>query len=110
MHGEAVLPETAPTGPAARMTVEVHDVTLADAPSAVVARTVLERVPLAPNRVIEFDLDVPEASPGRDLSLRVHVDVDGTGVVTPGDLITTQHLPVAGVGELAGVVAPLRRI
>jgi hypothetical protein len=37
----------------------------------------------------------------------VHVDLDGTGTVTPGDLITTEHVPVPAEGELAGLVAPL---
>ncbi|WP_157553516.1 hypothetical protein [Jiangella gansuensis] len=109
MQGEAVLPATTPVA-AARMTVELRDVVLADAPTAVVARTVLENVPLAPNRIIEFDLDVPDASPGRDFGLRVHVDLNGTGSITPGDLVTSQPVLVAGTGELVEIVAPLQHI
>ena len=113
LHGEAVLPESAPARPAARMLVEVRDVSLADGdtPALVVTRAVLDNIPLAPGRIIEFDLDdVPLAARGQSLALRVHVDLDGTGTVTPGDLVTTEHVPVAALGELTGVVAPLTRV
>lgn len=113
LHGEAVLPDTTPTRPAARMLVEVRDVSLSDGdtPARVVIRAVLDNVPLAPNRIIEFDVDdVPLAARGQSLALRVHVDLDGTGTVTPGDLVTTEYVPVAAQGELTGVVAPLNRV
>ena len=107
MRGEAVLPESTPTRPAARMTVEVRDVALEHVPAGVVTRTVLENVPLAPNRIIEFDLDLPETPADRRLALHVHVDVEGTGTVSAGDLVTVEHVPVTADHEL---VATLSRI
>jgi putative lipoprotein len=106
LHGEAILPESAPARPAARMLVEVHDVSPAE--PVLVTQAVLADVPLAPHRIIEFDVDdIPVATDGQLLALRVHVDLEGTGTVTPGDLITTEQVPVPAEGELAGLVAPL---
>lgn len=110
LHGQAVLPDTVTVRWAARIVVEVRDVSLADAPSQVVAARVLEDVPLEPDSVVGFDLEAPEAQPGHTLALRIHVDTDGSGVVAAGDLITTQHLPVPASGEAADLRAPLTQI
>jgi putative lipoprotein len=98
VSGRILLPEDAPESDAADVLIEVRDVSLADAPSVVVAQERLDRVPIGPGEVIEFSLQVPEVDPRRRLSLRVHVDVDGSGRVSTGDLLTTSSNPVPATG------------
>jgi putative lipoprotein len=79
--------------------IEVHDVSFADAPSTVVAKKKLERVPLSPNGRIRFALPVPEVDVARTLALQVHVSSKGSERVSPGDLLTTTAYPLPNNGE-----------
>jgi putative lipoprotein len=111
VDGTVLLPPDCPARRAARVVVEVRDVSLADADSVVVARQVLDDVLLAPGGIVAFALDVPEVDPRCRLALRVHVDVDGTGALSEGDLLTTQHVAVPPVGTpRAGVTAAVEVI
>jgi putative lipoprotein len=111
IDGVVRLPADCPALVAARVLVEVRDVSLADAPSVVLARQQLARVPLQPGGTVPFALDVPEVDPRRRLALRVHVDVAGSGAVSDGDLITTVHVDVPPVGSpRAGLEAPVQVI
>ena len=110
VQGELVLPDAVQEPHADRVLIEVRDVSLADAPSTVVASTVLEDVPLTPQGVIEFELDAPDAEPGHTLALSVHVDIDGSGAIGAGDLITTVHVPVPASGPVGDVSVPLTQL
>ncbi|KIZ16059.1 YbaY family lipoprotein [Streptomyces natalensis] len=90
VRGIVSLPADAPATQAARVLVEVRDVSLADAPSTVVAAHVQTDVPLAPHGRIPFSVDVPDLDPRGAYGLRVHVDLSGSGALEPGDLISTQ--------------------
>ena len=99
--GKIVLPPDAPQVKAKRVTVEVRDVSEADALSTVVAEKHLENAALKPNGRINFKLRVPEVESNRTLSLRVHVSLDGGDHVKQGDLLTTAHFPVPNQGKSA---------
>lgn len=88
--------------------VEVRDVSVADAPSVVVAATREADVPLLPGGGIPFTLEVPDAPPGHTLSLRAHASLDGTERVAPGDAISTVSLPLPPTGDVASIEIPLR--
>ncbi|UZJ33133.1 YbaY family lipoprotein [Streptomyces endophytica] len=90
VRGLVALPADTPVTRAARVLVEVRDVSLADAPSTVVAAQVQTDVPLAPHGRVPFRVDVPDLDPKGAYGLRVHVDVSGSGSLEVGDLITTQ--------------------
>jgi Uncharacterized protein conserved in bacteria len=92
--GNILLPNTISTKEAPRVVVEVRDTSVADAPSTVVAEQRMDNVPLAPGGAIPFRLELPESQENRHLSLRVHVDVSGSGSVSSGDLLTVQSYPV----------------
>lgn len=94
------MPLDSPRVEAARVLLEVRDVTLLDVASEVMTSCTLERVAIAPNRLVTFELDVPESEPERSLSLRVHVDITGSGQVLAGDLLTTASQSVASEGDL----------
>mgnify|MGYP002652411130 CR=1 FL=1 len=110
LRGMIVVPAETPELIAARVVVEVRDVSFADAPSTLVAATELRAVPIRSGTRVLFDADVPEIAPTHSLSVSCHVDIDGDGVRSPGDFLSTQSLPVPVTGALPAVVVPVRRI
>jgi len=110
VHGEIVLPADAPVREAKSILIEVRDVSVADAPSTVVASTRLAGVHCRPNERIPFTLQAPEVAKGRMLALRVHVDWDGDGRVSSGDILTTESIPVALAGDSGPIRAAARLI
>jgi len=76
------------------VTVEIRDVTRADAPSTVAGAQRAGNVVLAPGAELRFRVPVAEVDPRASYTVRVHVDVDGDGRVSTGDLITTVSHPV----------------
>jgi putative lipoprotein len=95
VRGEVVLPAGEPGERAARLVVQVEDVSRMDAPSQVIAEQQIDDVPLDGTSVA-FEVAVPAGlvDERASYSVRVHVDVSGSGVVEQGDLITTQSYPV----------------
>jgi uncharacterized lipoprotein YbaY len=109
IDGTVQLPPDCPARRAAHVVVEVRDVSIADADSVLLARQQIDDAELGPGGSLPFALDVPEVDPRCRLALRVHVDVDGTGVVSEGDLLTTVHVAVPPMGTpRAGIVAPVQ--
>ena len=96
--------------PGVGLVVEARDVSEADAPSVVVARTRLDDVPVEPGGSIPFELEVPEVGRGRSLSLRAHASPDCEDDVRPGDLLTTASYPVAPSGPQPPVTVRLTLI
>ncbi len=100
LTGEVVLPPDAPATTAALVRIEIRDTSLADAPSTLVAETALRGVPLGPGGRIPFRIDA-DLPPGRALTLRVHVSLDGAPATKPGDLLTMESVPVpAGLARV----------
>ncbi len=90
VRGSIVLPPEAPTVSATRATVRVRDLTYSDAPER---RLVAEHsmiVNVAPEARIGFSFDVPEGRvPAASTpSVEVHIDLDGSGYFSPGDLVS----------------------
>jgi putative lipoprotein len=94
VRGSVELPANAPRGRARRLLVEVRDQSVADAPSRLVAKKEIKNVRLDPGKLIPFELEIPDVDGALELAFRVHVDRNGSGVVEPGDLLTTRHCPV----------------
>jgi putative lipoprotein len=107
VKGEIVLPPDAPSVKAGGIIVEVRDVSLADAPSTVVAERRLDNISLKPKGRIKFQLPVPEVSADRTLSMRVHVSLDGSGVTKSGDLLSTAYHTIPGTGKPAPLEIPI---
>lgn len=107
----AVLPDV-------RVSVRVLDVSRADAASVLLGqRTVPLREHLGPPPVppddpwqARVDLRVPALDPGRSYALAVHVDVDGTGGLTRGDLFSTTHVEVGPQDDGQVLEVPLREV
>lgn len=89
--------------PGAPLVVQVCDTTYADAPSQVVAET-RGGVREGEDPVLE-SVEVPFAAAGAgDYTVRVHVDVDGDGAVSPGDFVTTASYPARADAAVRVVV------
>lgn len=106
--GHIVFPGNAPRRKARRITVELHDVSLQDAPSKMLTQTLLEDVAIKPGSSAAFTIDAPEAS--RGVAFRVHVDWDGDGKVSAGDLLTTQVIAAPGAEQKELVEVPVTLI
>jgi uncharacterized lipoprotein YbaY len=105
--GEIVLPNEASTKRAGAILVEVRDVSLLDAPSTVVANQELRNIFLNPGGRIAFMVRVPEVPVTRTLSIRVHISLDGSGRLKPGDLLTTASYPVPSKGTPKSIEVPV---
>jgi putative lipoprotein len=95
VRGEIVLPPGAPPE-AARVVVQLEDVSRADAPSVVVGEQRSEQVRLQGRDRLEFAIEVPADAidPRAMYSVRAHVDTSGSGTVERGDFVSTQSYPV----------------
>lgn len=87
--GRIVIPSKAPTVRATRTVVRVRDVTRCGSLAAPVAEIRMV-VDVAPDKEIRFSIDVPDdkRSDKIRLNLEVHVDLDGSGHFSPGDLVS----------------------
>jgi putative lipoprotein len=95
---------------AATILVAVEDVSRADAPSIVLAEQRLEHVPLGGD--VAFEVDVPGwlVEERARYTVRVHVDVTGTGIVERGDLVSTQSHPVLTGGNPDEASVPVKLV
>lgn len=98
---EVVAPPLASSVEAAEVVAQVEDVSRADAPSQVIAEERHQGVKVEPGAVIPFEIQVPAelVDEGSSYSVRVHVDVAGTGEVEVGDLVSTSSHPVLTRGH-----------
>ena len=108
ISGQIVFPPNAPKKKARLITIELHDIRVADAPSKMMAQTHLRGVPVQPDEHLPFKIKAPDESQG--LAFRVFVDWDGDGKVAAGDLLTTQVIRVPGEGQVEPVQVPVTLI
>ena len=109
IKGQIVVPANAPRRKAHTITIEVHDISVADAPSKMLSQSRLTNAQIKPNDHLAFQIDAPELT-GRLLAFRVHVDWDGDGAISSGDLLTTQVIPVPRPGDAKQVQVPVTLI
>jgi len=83
---------------------------MADAPSTVVAQKQINEVAIEPNGRVEFQVEAPDVESGRALSLRVHVNLDGSQQVKPGDLLTTSSYPIPTSGPHGRMTVPVKLV
>jgi hypothetical protein len=106
--GQIVFPPNAPKLKVPLITIELHDISVADAPSKMLTETRLKNVSVRPNEHLAFKIKAPETS--RGVAFRVHVDCDGDGRVSAGDLLTTQVTYAPAEGQSGPVEVPVTLI
>jgi uncharacterized lipoprotein YbaY len=75
--------------------VRLHDVSRADAASVVVAESTVTVDLSTDGGEIPFELDVGDLDRSATYALSAHVDTTGSGEVSAGDFLTTEHHPVS---------------
>jgi putative lipoprotein len=110
VRGVAIAPPDAPVAVAASAVFEIRDVTRADAPSTVVGVHRQRDVPVAPGARLPFAIEVDEVDPRAAYTVRVHVDLDGSGGVSAGDLLTTRAYPALTRGAPVDIAIELTRV
>ena len=94
----------------ATVRVVVEDTTYADAPSQVVARASWSEVAFAGGTgQVPFRVERPSAEPSRVYTLRVHVDMNGSGRLETGDYINAESVRVPNA-SVSGLVVSLKRL
>ncbi|MDQ3151501.1 MAG: M12 family metallopeptidase [Actinomycetota bacterium] len=91
VRGSIIVPPDAPTV-AVRAVVRVRDLAYSDAPERRVVAGSSMLVNVAPDARIDFSVDVPDGTVADGLtpSVEVHIDLDGSGYFSRGDLISKE--------------------
>jgi uncharacterized lipoprotein YbaY len=107
--GTIEFPDDVPTGPPATVYARIEDVSRADTPAVVLASVTLPAVPAPPPAGEDVTFSIPVASydPRMSYTVRVHVDRDGDGRVSEGDLVSTSHHAVLTRGGGKEVTVPV---
>jgi putative lipoprotein len=102
-----LVPPADPPSTPATVRVRIEDVSELDAAAEVVAEVVRPDVRLDAQQQVR--VEVGALDPRARYVVRVHVDLDGSGVRAAGDLITTRAYPVSA-GDAAPITVELSRI
>jgi Type III secretion system lipoprotein chaperone (YscW) len=91
--------------------VRVQETVRVDAPAVTVAEAVIRNVDIAPGaKSTPFTVrGIPRKASAR-YTVRVHVDVDGSGVVSRGDYVSTQSYPFQTGSEPVVMKIAVRRV
>jgi uncharacterized lipoprotein YbaY len=111
--GEIIFDSRPPEGAEATLIVRIEDVSSLDAPSRVIAERRVETVPLrGAGASLPFEISVPRAAvqQQRQYSVRVHLDLSGSGEVSRGDFVSTQSHPVLTENSGTLVQVPVRQV
>lgn len=94
------------------VSITIEDVSLADAPSALMGQTTLEYV--SRNNItdsdIPFEISYGTLQENHTYSLSAHLDVDGDGAISAGDYLSTQHVDVPYSGVESVIEVPVELI
>jgi uncharacterized lipoprotein YbaY len=75
--------------------VRLEDVSRSDAQSRIIAEQVIRGVSSQQSSPLPFEVRGDLGGEGIQVNVRVHIDVDGDGQISPGDYISMQSYPVA---------------
>ena len=93
VSGEIIFEDGGPSFDGATVYVRLEDVSRVDAASIVVAEQIISKVTAA-DVPIHFRLTGEPLAERAAYIVTVHVDVDGSGVLSPGDYLTMESYPV----------------
>lgn len=111
LSGTIQLQDVTEAASNATVRVRVQDTSRSDAAASTVAEEVIRGVSIVPGaQGIPFTVRGIPQNAGARYSVRVHVDVDGSGAVTRGDYVSTQSHPVPATGEPAPVTIVVRPV
>lgn len=111
-QGEITFEEEAPSFTGATMYVRLENITIADIAAEVVAATVVGDIAFDPktNKALPFAIIGTVLDPQASYTVRVHIDLDGDGIVGQGDFISTQSYPVITFGYPREVLISVQQV
>ncbi len=111
VEGEITFEKNTPAFTNAKMFVYLEKVTHANAASEVMAYYVRD-ISFDPKtkNVLTFVLDGKPSDPREAYAVRVHIDLDGDGKISPGDFINMQNYPVLTFGHPRKVSIHVRQV
>ena len=97
IEGEIHFVDVTSSVPHATVYVRLEDVSLADAPSKVIAEELIPNISIEAEGQpsVPFSIRTPGLDERAVYTLTVHVDVGGSGEITLGDYITMESYPVS---------------
>ena len=112
VKGKITFEEETPPFTNATIYVRLEDITDADTASKVVANYVQRDVAFDPRTTSEllFSLAGDPPDPQANYAVRVHIDIDGDGKVSRGDLISMESYPVITFGHPSEVSVVVRQV
>jgi putative lipoprotein len=110
ISGIILLPSLIDSSISKMIIIEIRDTSLADAPSTIVCEKRLTNIRLSHNGKIKFNFVAPEVDFNRTVSLRVHISIDGTGIVKKGDLLTTAFYKIPNSGKVTSLEIKVQQI
>jgi len=92
--------------------VKVEDTRRADAPAMVSTEHRIRNVSRSPDHrdPVPFAIDCPDGGELTHCALRVHVDVDADGDVSPEDYVSSQSYPLAGAASLTRLLVRVQPV
>ncbi len=98
--------------PHATVYVRLEDVSLADAPSKVIAEELIPNISIEAEGQpsVPFSIRTPGLDERTVYTLTVHVDVGGSGEITLGDYITMESYPVSPTESFSHMQVQVRQV
>lgn len=105
-----VLPADITQGIADTVSAEIWDASLSDVPAVLLSSTQLKQVALCPNGELKAELTAPDDVPQQTLIARVHVSMDGSRQIKPGDFFSTRFTGIPHKSGHEELSVPVERI
>ena len=111
ISGAIVFVDTVDRVSAGALRVSLQDVSKTDGSATILAEVVIGGISVSTSgESIPFALAVPALDPGGIYSIDAHLDLTGSGEITAGDFVTTEHFPVNPRIESQHVTVCIRQI
>lgn len=110
--GEILWPPGTPLMNAVTVRVQIEEVSRSDASAQVVGQQVQRGVDIDPHKQqsLDFRVVVDQIDDRADYTVRVHIDVNNTGAIAIGDLLSMQSHPVLTHGRPTTVRIPVQPV
>jgi uncharacterized lipoprotein YbaY len=108
--GTIVFPPDTQVAKAARVRIELRDISLQDTDSILLASVELTRQAVGPGVELPFEMKGPEVDAARSLAVRVQVDRSASRGAQAPLLLTTATWPVPARGEVSQLRISLQQL
>lgn len=112
VSGSVVLPSEVRTMTSAKLYIWIEDISYVDGLARPVAKQVIDKIlpDDIESGIVRFSLPIANTSTLNDLGLRVHLDMDGNGVVSVGDYVSTTRILVSSYKNTSAIKVSLQPV